>query len=253
MTQANLSTPDVEFAVATPADVVAAVNRCLHAYHEALDKPRAKDDYFGREHQHQATLAYLGQLPILTGPQSFQLYISCVSHGASAGAIDPVDVGRFCHIANTAMAAWKLANLVAPAARQKEKEAAEKKEKSRSTDRGSQATNADTPPPSKGNRKPLEGNQSVEEAVQDLIDNLPTVEVQRQLFQMLRQRNIPLPGNGELRDNPIASLHYVRMAQELLRKEAMEKAFPSDPRPPQPAPDQPAPASDSPAQPQQAA
>jgi hypothetical protein len=264
MPQGNLSTPDIELPVATPADVVAAVNRCLNAYHEALDKPTQKNDFFGREHHHQATLAYLGQLPILTGPQSFQLYISCVSHGASVGAIDPVDVGRFCHIANTAMAAWKLANLTVPAARQKEKDAAEKREKSRardhesrSTDRGSQATDAGTPPPSKGNHQQLEGNQSIEEAILELLENLPTVEVQRQLFQVLRDRNIPMPGNGELRDNPIAALHCVRMAQELLRKEALEKAFANDPKRPQPAPqpnsDKPAPSAESPAQPQQAA
>ncbi|HKF49156.1 MAG TPA: hypothetical protein VKB38_17490 [Terracidiphilus sp.] len=91
------------------------INLCVKAYNGAMDidspqysGSRVKPDRLQR--RREASLAYLSNLPIVFDPPSFQLYIACISHGASIGAIDPSDIGRYCHLAQTAMSAWKLAH-----------------------------------------------------------------------------------------------------------------------------------------------
>ncbi len=117
----------------TRNDFIQAGQRCAAAYHHVIvDMPKNPTRWEDAEIHQKAFFAYAAELPILCDPASFQLYITCISQGASIGAIDPVDVGRFCHIANTAMSAWKLANLIVPAAQMKE-EREQKKAEERST------------------------------------------------------------------------------------------------------------------------
>ena len=90
----------------TPDVYTQTIERCAAAYHRVR-----------------------AELPVLRDPDSFQLYVACIGKGAAIGAIDIVDIGRFCHIAQTAMAVWKLANLTIPAAQEKERAAQEKAQK----------------------------------------------------------------------------------------------------------------------------
>ena len=101
-----------------------SIQRCAAAYHRVRAE-LPSDPYYHADlrNQHKAFLAFAAELPLLIDPPSFQLYIACIGQGAAIGAIDPVDVGRLCHIANTAMSAWKLANLIAPAAQATERAA----------------------------------------------------------------------------------------------------------------------------------
>jgi hypothetical protein len=50
--------------------------------------------------------------------------------------------------------------------------------------------------------------------------------VQKKRFQSLRNRGILLPSDGELRDNPLAALHFWRMAEEILGKQAPDSIAP---------------------------
>ena len=60
--------------------------------------------------------------------------------------------------------------------------------------------------------------------------------VQKQHFQALRNRGMILPSDSELRDNPLAALHFCRMNEELQRQEVLASIPPSSR--PDPAPEQ---------------
>ena len=124
------------------------IERCAAAYQRAIaHMPKDPSPWVREEIQHKAYLAFAAELPVLRDPDSFLLYIACIGKGASIGAIDIVDVGRFCHIAQTAMSVWKLANLTVPAAQAKEERA--RKKEQREAQRVADRKN--TPLPSKGN------------------------------------------------------------------------------------------------------
>ena len=182
----------------------------------------------------KAFLAFAAELPLLCDPPSFQLYMSCISQGASIGAIDPVDVGRFCHIAQTAMSAWKLANLIVPAAQMKE-EREQKKAEARSnrgvpTDRSSSVGWSSTPLPPEGNQQ---DGQPISKELQYAIDQLPSWETQKQHFKALRKRGVALPSDEELRDNPFAALYFCQTAEWFSRKDAEAAPRPKTPQPAQ--------------------
>ncbi len=111
----------------TPDVYNQTIQRCAAAYHRVRAElsPRAipAED---QRNNYKAFQAFAAELPVLRNPDSFQLYIACIAQGAAIGAIDVVDLGRFCHIAQTAMSAWKLANLTLPAAQEKERAAKKK-------------------------------------------------------------------------------------------------------------------------------
>ena len=106
------------------------IQRCAAAYHRVRAElaPRAipAED---QRNNYKAFQAFAAELPVLRDPDSFQLYVACIAKGAAIGAIDVVDLGRFCHIVQTAMSVWKLANLTIPAAQEKERLAQEKAQK----------------------------------------------------------------------------------------------------------------------------
>ncbi len=205
----------------TPDVYTQTIERCAAAYHRVrAELPGGATPYRNQENNHKAFLAFAAELPVLRDPDSFQLYVACIGKGAAIGAIDIVDIGRFCHIAQTAMAVWKLANLTIPAAQEKERLAQEKAQK--------QAT----PLPPKGNQSQVPTSSQVGDALQYALAHLPRFEVQKQHFQALRNRGMILPCDRELRDNPLAALHFCRMNEELVRQDVLA----SIPRPgPDPA------------------
>lgn len=235
--------PQLEFAPVTQEDIALYVNRCVHAYQEVTARLPKGAGYTDRTDNHQtASLAYLVKLPILIDPPSFQLYIACIAHAAAIGVIDPVDVGRFCHLAQTAMSAWKLANLIVPAAQEKQRQV-KKKEEEAQQHQAKKSEKQDTPLPSNGNQAGNVSNLQVEMALQKAIDHLPRFDVQKQHFHILRNRGHLLPCDAELRDNPLAALHFVRMSEEVIReetraeiaKQAKPAAEPAPAPPPQPS------------------
>ncbi len=134
------------------------IERCAAAYHRVMaEMPKNPTGWAREEHQHKAFLAFAAELPVLRDPDSFQLYVACIAKGAGIGAIDVVDIGRFCHIAQTAMSVWKLANLTIPAAQEKERVAKKKEEQAtplppkvtipRSQPAARSATRSNTPSP----------------------------------------------------------------------------------------------------------
>jgi hypothetical protein len=234
----------------TSTDFHQAIQRCAAAYHRVMADMPKDPSYWVRDEIHQkAFLAFAAELPILIDPASFQLYIACIAQGAAIGAIDPIDVGRFCHLAQTAISAWKLANLTIPAAQEKQRQAAN----SASGPAGSAGLAARTPLPSNGNHGKELSNIQVEMALQDALSHLPHFEVQKKLFQLLRNHGHLLPCDGELRESPLAALHFCRIAEQIIREETLaEAAAPANPGP-EPAPPQPAPPEPQSAPPAQAA
>jgi hypothetical protein len=219
-----------------------AIQRCAAAYHRVMaDMPRDPDYWVRDEIQNKAFLAFAAELPILIDPASFQLYIACIAQGAAIGAIDPIDVGRFCHLAQTAISAWKLANLTIPAAKAKEER--DRKNSANPANSASSANSANpagcTPLPSKGNHGRELSNIQVEMALQDALSHLPHFEVQKRLFQLLRNHGHLLPCDAELRDSPLAALHFCRIAEQIIREEALAEAAAPAKHSPEPAPPQP--------------
>ncbi len=114
--------PDQEQQQQTPDVYTETIERCAAAYHRVRAELKKDAIYFeDQENNHKAFLAFAAELPVLRDPDSFQLYVACIGKAAGIGAIDIVDVGRFCHIAQTAMSIWKLANLTIPAVQEKER------------------------------------------------------------------------------------------------------------------------------------
>jgi hypothetical protein len=156
MSQSEEITPDV---------YTQTIERCAAAYHRVrAELPQGATYFEDQENSHKAFLAFAAELPILRDPDSFQLYVACIGKGA---AIDIVDIGRFCHIAQTAMAVWKLANLTISAFQAAERAAQEKAQK--------QAT------PLKGNQSQVPTSSQVGDALQYALAHLPMFEVHKQL------------------------------------------------------------------------
>jgi len=186
----------------TPArvDFMRAINRSAEAYHQVrAELPSNPSYHANQENQYKAGLAFLGQLPILYDLPSFQLYIACIAQGVSVGAIDGADAGRLCHVAQTAISAWKLANLIVPAAQMKQKAAQMKQEAAQRKE------NDPTPLPPKGN------HPAGEDARQAALA-LPDHKAQMELYKSLRQRGIPVPSETDLRKNPLVALYFCDLA-----------------------------------------
>ncbi|HWE87642.1 MAG TPA: hypothetical protein VG267_22055, partial [Terracidiphilus sp.] len=150
------------------ADFMRAIQRCAEAYHQVrAELPSNASYHANQENQYKAGLAFLGQLPILYDLPSFQLYIACIAQGVGIGAIDGADCGRLCHLAQTAMSAWKLANLIVPAAQKKE-EAAQKKQEA-----AQRQENDPTPLPPKGNHPAAPGGFMQDEQSLQAARQLP--------------------------------------------------------------------------------
>ena len=223
MSQERTSTPAVELTVATPAEIAEAINRCVKAFKEVTARLPEKPGFFdSRDNHTDACRAYLLKLPVLTGPQSFQIYVACVSHGASIGAIDPIDVGRFCHVAQTAMAAWKLAHLIVPAAEAKERAAKAKEQKEAEEKARKESEKQANPLPSKGNQTE-EGSKQVDVRI------YPDWPKLQEYYQYLRDKGVPLIEDDYLARNPVAASLCCDVAEWALKQQDQAKAAEPDP------------------------
>jgi hypothetical protein len=268
--------PEPENQTPTRADFIEATQRCAEAYHRVMaDMPKNVCTATEQSHQYKAFLAFAAELPILCDLPSFQLYIACIAKGVAIGAIDPADAGRFCHIAQIAISAWKLANLVVPAAQAKERAAQQKQPTplppkgnhdgvQESQFRPSQPPQDPKQPPQDPKQPPQDpkqptplppkGNHAGEEPLpyddwQSLYaaTKLPDWETQTELFKSLRDRGIAIPTDEELRGSPIDALRHCERARYL------EQCAPPTDAPPAPQPPGPHRASDQQVQPAQAA
>lgn len=235
-----------ESATLDRTEVNQTMQRCAEAYHRVIvEMPKNPNIWTRQEFQEKAFLAFAAHLPVLINPASFQIYIACIAQGAAIGAIDPMDAGRFCHIAQTAMSAWKLANLTVPAAEAKEREAREKLPRAASAvpNPGSKTSSANSPgsacsaasrgenpaaPPSpKGNHPPTLENLYAS-------SKLPSWDVQTAHFSNLRTRGIDIPTDDELRADPAAALHWVETARRYMLAENAPARPPAEAQPQQP-------------------
>ena len=95
-------TPDPTLAMQT-------MTRCASAYfhieHESL--PATLSDGQRWEHHQKACEAFRAELPILLGPENFQIYIACIAQGVHIGAIDLLDAGKYTHLTQCAVSAWR--------------------------------------------------------------------------------------------------------------------------------------------------
>lgn len=153
----------------TRAGFVEAIERCAEAWHRVrAELPPGAFRLADQANQQKAALAYLAQLPILSDPAAFQVYIACIAQGVALGAVDIVDAGRLCHLAQTAMSAWKLANLTVPAATEK---------------REQQAQKSTHPLPPKGNQPAAAGNSIEDREQREAALSLPDRSTQDKLYK----------------------------------------------------------------------
>lgn len=198
--------PQPQAATLDRAELMKTIQRCAEAYFRVrAELPPNSIPYYDQANNYKASLAFLAQIPVLYDLASFQLYIACIAQGAAIGAIDPADVGRFCHIAQTAISAWKLANLIVPAAQRKEMESEEKAKYTR-------------PLPTKGNHPQNEETSPPTEEDRQAAASLPDRSTQDALYKSLRQRGIPVPSEINLRRYPLLALYYCDLAQHHLDK-----------------------------------
>ncbi|HTX75692.1 MAG TPA: hypothetical protein VMD29_05740, partial [Terracidiphilus sp.] len=80
------------------ADFTETIDRCAAAYRRVRAELKPKDIGYNadRENNYKAYLAFSAELPILSNPASFQLYVACIAKGVAIGAIDIGDAGRLC-------------------------------------------------------------------------------------------------------------------------------------------------------------
>ncbi|MGH9591884.1 MAG: hypothetical protein ACRD5L_02240 [Bryobacteraceae bacterium] len=170
------------------AELMQTIQRCAEAYHHAVaDMPKDPNHWVRQEYLNKGFLAFCAHLPVLCDLAAIQTYIACIGQGAAIGAIDTMDSGRLCHIANVAMGAWKLANLTYPAAEAKERRAYNQERRAGEREFRAQlrmptglssfgrpsstasSASADTPHPHQGNHFDLEATlQALNQEVQAL-------------------------------------------------------------------------------------
>jgi hypothetical protein len=251
---------------ATQPDFMQAIQRCAGAWHQVRAELPSNPGYHAdQDNRNKAALAFLAQLPVLSGPASFQLYIACIAQGVAIGAVDPVDIGRFCHLAQTASSAWKLAHLTVPAAQRKEqKEAAiqaekeakqaekeaiqaEKEAKQAEKEAAMQAEKEAKqahPLPTKGNHPPAAAAPWEDGQDRQAARQLPDRKTQKELYKALRDRGIPVPSEIDLRNNPLVALYFCDLALNHLGQlppPNPNSAPQPNPHPPQPNPHPPQP------------
>jgi hypothetical protein len=224
-------TPDPTLAMQT-------MTRCASAYfhieHEAL--PATLSDGQRWEHHQKACEAFRAELPILLGPENFQIYIACIAQGVHIGAIDLLDAGKYTHMAQCAVSAWRAGQQQLRQERQHQRqqelrqERLERQER-RDLDQQRQSEAQNRPPlPAKGNQR-----ADYESAAARAL--LPDRKTQAQLYKELRQDDFPVPSDRDLRQNPLIALDFCNLAQDH-RDHQPPRANATAPQPaPEPAPE----------------
>ncbi|HKF45877.1 MAG TPA: hypothetical protein VKB38_00870 [Terracidiphilus sp.] len=187
-------------------EVQESVNRCVEA--------------FRCEHNHdEACKAFLAELPTLSGPAGFHAFLACIGKAVALGVIDLLDVGRYCHVAQIAMRAWKLAQSesektahpLPPNGNLFQRRGAPGPSHL-GTGEGRQTPNRPSEPPQNRHPLPPNGNLSHNEALRIAVEALPGFDMQKMIFKTLRQNGMSLPSNSHLRKNPLEALYYCSQA-----------------------------------------
>ncbi len=190
------------------------LNRCTEAFRRAKQNPpaNATGDQLWEHHQ-QACAAFRAQLPILLGPENFQIYMACIAQGEVIGAIDRIDLGKFNHLVNTAVAAWRAGQQQLRQQRiherdqERDQERAEARNQSRNPARQGDSGGRAAHPPT-----PTKGNQHEDYLSDEARAQLPDRKTQNQLYKELRQRGVAVPSDKSLRENPLVALNFVDLA-----------------------------------------
>ena len=201
------------------------IERCAQAYHRVRAELPPKEIGFRADslNQHKAYLAFSAEMPILRGPDSFQLYISCLARGAAIGAIDVVDLGRLSHLVQVAISVWKLANLTIPAAQTREEDmqlrAQERQRaaKERAEDRAQQKARQESE--KQANPLPSKGNQTEESSKQVDVRIYPDWPKLQEYYQYLRDKGVPLIEDDYLARNPVAASLCCDVAEWALKRQ----------------------------------
>ena len=91
--------------------IVNTINRSFGAWDKVRSKlPPNADEDADMDNAARARWAFLEHLPVLHDPQSFQVYVACIAHGVTLGAVQVAEIGRYGHLVQLAMSTWKLAN-----------------------------------------------------------------------------------------------------------------------------------------------
>jgi|SRR5215472_15953389 len=212
------------------AQITAAVQRCNEAWQKVRSQlPPDAGRHAQADNNELCRWAFLDQLPILCNPESFQTWIACIAQGVVLGVIDLADAGRYCHLAHSAIAAWRLANppqkkekhtpLPPPNGNHVEGEnhpsAPEPgapgpshlgtRERCRDDANHPSAKPEGTPPPSPPFINPTEEDESPKSAG-PFLDR----DTQDKLYQLLKQAGVPSPGMWMMRlhaRDALRSLH----------------------------------------------
>ena len=233
------------------ADFMKTINRCAEAYHHVkaqLPKATFSWSMEAQDNQRHAFQAFTAQLPILYDLESFQLYIACIAQGVAIGAIDVVDAGRFCHIAQTAMSVWKLVNLTIPAAQKKQKQDPLPPTKGNQPTANEARNAADQPsedhqnpsePPQNPDPLPSKGNHLDIEEIRAAAAPSPASDTQPEPHQSLNEPYIPGSGMQRLRHEAWLKVQALKQAGYPLDQVSARKAQPG-PEPAHEAPPEPA-------------
>jgi len=190
-----------------------SVNRCVQAFH----RQRGDHDL--------ACQSFLAELPILSGPAGVHAYLACIGKALALGVIDLLDIGRYCHVAQLAMRAWKLSQDTPGLSHSQTREGCRTARPSPTKGNHSESEKrSDVPAPSRlGTREgcdgpenphplPTNSNHLEEESNQIATPPLPDFETQKAIYKSLRQQGLSLPSNSHLLKNPIEAMIYCNMA-----------------------------------------
>jgi hypothetical protein len=202
-----------------------SVDRCIEAFHRKTGN------------HEEACKAFLAELPTLSGPAGFHAYLACIGKAASLGVIDLLDVGRYCHVAQLAMRAWKLSQS------ENEKTAhplppngnhVDGRKRSGAPGPGHSGTGDQNPSaknpawePKTPYPLPTIGNHSEEESRRIALEALPDFDSQKFIFKELRRLGVSLPSNSHLQKNPVEALYYCALAKNYVDQMRFADSGPS--------------------------
>ena len=186
------------------------LHRCTETFYRLKQNPPAgatADQLW--EHHQQACAAFRAQLPILLGPENFQIFVACINQGWVLGAIDTVDLGKYNNLVNTAIAAWRSGQQQLRQMRidERDHQRDQDREESRNQTRRRREEEDRTDPPT-----PNEGNQDDEYRSAEARAQLPDRKTQNQLYKELRHRGVAVPSDKSLRENPLVALNLIDLA-----------------------------------------
>jgi hypothetical protein len=216
-----------------PTLIMQFLQRCTEAYLRIRQSPppNANHDQLWEHHQ-QACMAFRAQLPILIGPENIQIYVACIHQGAAIGAIDLADVGKFNHMANTALAAWRAGQQqlkqqriqAQDAERQQRIQAQDEERQQRMQAQDAERRQRDSERVQREREQwqeerkqhpptPHASNQEEDYESAQARAQLPDRKTQNQLMKELRRHGVAVPSERDLRANPLVALNFVDLAR----------------------------------------